>query len=348
MLPERYIQYNREQASALRVDSMQSLDPGATEIQSLNILGTRLARYQTARVTLYGGRSSDEPVSLGTARAEAVRSYLEEAWGIDRSRISISDRTPQSHGTGRTGKRSVIALSDSPELSQPTAQEQYERDFDPPLLKIIPRISANAGVKHWTIVLQHDGVEIARYSNDQPQGTAQHINWQIENASEAPAPSSLVAQLTVEDSLGSTATVHGRTPLTIERSSRIVDTFRDRSRGIESTAYTLLPFDYNSIELSKRNHLVLEEIAENTRSGARLSISGYSDRTGKGGFNSNLADARASQIASELRSLIKHRKLQNVEIKVSDKNIATNRFDNDLPEVHGLSRAVEVVVEQAE
>jgi outer membrane protein OmpA-like peptidoglycan-associated protein len=349
-LPAQYVQYTREQAAGLPVDSLTGLDPTSGENQALNVLGARLARYQNAHVTLYGGRSSDEPATLATARAERVRSYLEEVWRIDRSRIALGEALPHGanhSGGGKSEARRVLALSDSPELSQPVTSERIERDFDPPLLKIVPRISASDGVKRWTIALQNDGVEIARYSNDQPQGAGEHINWQIENASEAPAASSLVAVLTVEDSLGKSATAHGRTPLTIQRNARIVDSFVASGGSASSTAYTLFPFDDNSVELSKRNQMVVEEIAQEIRSGARVNISGNSDRTGKGEFNSGLAGARADQIAGELRSLLKRRKVQNVAITITPRGSATSRFDNDLPEGHRLSRAVEVVVEQA-
>jgi len=134
-IPGRYVKLTKSQASSFKEEQLQDFQPENTTGRSdrqmvvyyniVNIIGDRMRRSPNATISLTGA-SSEGPVH-GKARAEAVKSYLVNVFGIDGSRIKTEGRTKpripsELPGSSmdlallREGDNRVDILSTSPEL----------------------------------------------------------------------------------------------------------------------------------------------------------------------------------------------------------------------------------------
>jgi outer membrane protein OmpA-like peptidoglycan-associated protein len=316
---------------------------GSTE-RVLAMLGARMKEAKSARLILRGYSAADEPSWLAAVRARSIRIYLSGSWGIDTGRISIE--TARASGRDRSHARRVELDSDDPMLLAPIMTERIERDFDPPKLRIDPKITADAGVREWTIILSHNGRQIAHYSSAPgAESSGKSLSWQIETDASSDEHSSLVAELTVIDSAGTSATTSSRLPLAIERMPRIVERMLDRDGRIERTRWSLLAFPNKEVALSERNEAVLREVAEDVRSGARIEVTGYSDRIPGEGNDPGLARGRAERVEQRLRALLRERRSRSVTI-VTRAGDSRSHPDRTLPGGRLLPGSVEIVVEQ--
>ncbi|MDB5032895.1 MAG: hypothetical protein JWQ98_136 [Chlorobi bacterium] len=69
--------------------TLARLDARGLYANELTIIGLRLRSDRKLTIRLTGSVSADEPARLAAARADAVREYLTERWGIERSRIGV-------------------------------------------------------------------------------------------------------------------------------------------------------------------------------------------------------------------------------------------------------------------
>ena len=82
--------------------------------------------------------------------------------------------------------------------------------------------------------------------------------------------------------------------------------------------------------------------------GARVRVTGYTDRIGNERRNRDLSLQRAERVAAELERRLAARGITGATITIEGAGPEVSRFENDLPEGRFLSRGVSVVVEQAE
>lgn len=282
LLPARYPRLSRARAAQFAPDSLAGLDLEKIALNSLNVLGWRLRENSSARVTLRGSSAKGEPSWLAYARMETLRSYLEEVWGIDKGRIDIQPAN-DDHAAPRTsqgeGGRGVSIASDSPEIIGPIVLTSRDQNFEPPLVRVVPRYDAGAGIKEWRVTLSHEGTVIARYVNGSPEGSADP-KWRVPDDQIRNGGSYLVAELTVEDSLGGRVAAQAQSPMAFDRNVRIIDA-RLLPDGRERTVYTLFAGD--SAAFDNRNGEVFDEIAARMRSGGKLSVVALGAPTVNGG-----------------------------------------------------------------
>ncbi|RPI04386.1 MAG: hypothetical protein EHM64_10130 [Ignavibacteriae bacterium] len=99
-IPNRYVTLTKSQALSFREEQLQEVQPKNRALRSvrqmtvyyniLNILGDRMKRSPRTIITL-SGASENEP-AFGKARAETVKAYLVDVFGIDGSRITAEGR----------------------------------------------------------------------------------------------------------------------------------------------------------------------------------------------------------------------------------------------------------------
>jgi len=134
-IPNRYITLTKGQAASFKEEQLQEVQPKSRALRSLrqmtvyynilNILGDRMKRSPRTLISL-SGASEKEP-EFGKARAETIKKYLVDIFGIDGSRITTEGRDkpriPSETPGGtkelallRAGDRRVDIESSSPEL----------------------------------------------------------------------------------------------------------------------------------------------------------------------------------------------------------------------------------------
>jgi outer membrane protein OmpA-like peptidoglycan-associated protein len=134
-IPNRYVALTKDQAASFKEEQLQEVQPKNMTGRSLrqmtvyynilNILGDRLKRSPGTAIFLSG--ASDKGPEHGKARAEAIKQYLVDVFGIDGSRITTEGRdkpripSEQPGGTKeldllRAGDSRVDIESESPEM----------------------------------------------------------------------------------------------------------------------------------------------------------------------------------------------------------------------------------------
>jgi outer membrane protein OmpA-like peptidoglycan-associated protein len=134
-IPNRYVTLTKYEAASFKEEQLQEVQPKSMALRSLrqmtvyynilNILGDRMKRSPRTIISL-SGASEKEP-EFGKARAEAIKRYLVDVFGIDGSRITTEGRDKPRipsvvHGATkelallRAGDRRVDIESSSPEL----------------------------------------------------------------------------------------------------------------------------------------------------------------------------------------------------------------------------------------
>lgn len=139
---------------------------------TLNLIGKRLDRNPGAAITITGC-NSDHGVEKGNLdlsrrRAETVRNYLKDVWGIDLSRMKIEARNlpvrPAGRDVlgGRAENQRVEILFDDPGL-QASMIEEFIQPVNSPEIRVKPEITAEYGTESWVLALFSDKEVIKAY-----------------------------------------------------------------------------------------------------------------------------------------------------------------------------------------
>jgi hypothetical protein len=197
-IPGGFARITPAQSAAFTTRSLAGMDLSGHWRNYLNILGLRLRESKNAALTVTGVSTSSEPQSLARVRAEVVRDYLVEVWGIASSRIAI--RSMQG-GASQVRLDGPDALFSTPLLSQ-----WRTRRYRMPQLGLERFVVADAGVRHWTLSLAQGGRTLASFDSDSTVSDPALDLKFIAGGDSSAAIAPIVATLTVEDSLGRTTT----------------------------------------------------------------------------------------------------------------------------------------------
>lgn len=328
-LPERYVRLTPAEAGQFSGDALARLAPREIYFQGLNILGQRLRRHRAAKVTLVAFREGNEATAILSARAESVRSYLHDVWGIDRRRITT--RIAPVPGTIGAEARSIV-IEASREIKAPVTTEWRARSYSPLAIDLRPEIEAESGVREWSVAVRQGERVITQYSSssqEDPTGTdlALHIP---EDRSDTDLPP-LVAELTVEDSAGGRVVVLDSLPLIRhERPGQagISQVEERRSRNVY-----LLPWYEGEGGQKEVSRKLLRKIASDSGDAMRIAVSGEDGGT----------CAYCEDVAATLRSM-----MRGAGTAVEIAHNREPRAITGLPEDMALGRLVRIEVEERE
>ncbi len=352
-LPTRYQGLPVAGTDTLKLEKLAAKSIVEMQHYTLDVIGWRLRADTNAHITLIGSTSQDEAAALARGRAETVRSYLERTWGIGHERMTINDgngnlqHSNEATEDGRADNRRVEIIASVPEITSSLVTEQIVRNFNPPVIRILPSFESEAGVRNWAVTISQETNIIARYSNrdDQTMDDSE-FTWSIIHSKIDSALAPLVAELVVEDSAGTKARALTYIPLELEKQLRVVDGAVEHQGNHEQIGHTLVAFNYNSAELKASHEATLDQVARQVHDSAQITIVGYTDRIGDERYNAGLSTQRAEQVASALRARLQRRGIQGVRIKANGAGMETERFTNHLPEGRTLSRGVSIIIEQ--
>jgi outer membrane protein OmpA-like peptidoglycan-associated protein len=357
VLAERYHQYaNANVAMGFSEKQLFSADAMRIHHNILDLLGKRLREHPNANVTLSGARSTASPGDvnfkndIALDRANQVARYLETIWGIAPSRIRIKSRglpeLPSDEGTpaGQAENRRVEITSPDPAITGPLWTERIEKVATPPKIVFYPYFETSAGIKSYSITV-HQGAHVLQTFEGGSGGAVGEHLWTLGENSMPGDRDSLVYDLFVTDSTGTSATTRGVIRLKQEQRDtafHLVDT--SQSHRIER--FSLILFDYSSSQFGKhQSDELLDEIAKVAVRGAQVTLTGHTDRTGDDAFNDRLSGERAMHTAEALRARLRQagRAVPNISTEAHGSRDVL--FDNSIPEGRFLSRTVRVTVE---
>jgi len=297
-LPDRYARLVPSEVERYSDDVLVHLEPERVYLHALNLLGMRLRRYPTATVTLIGSRDAGESTALPEARAESVRAYLHEIWGIDRHRVDIAVPV-----VGEGDAARCVRMESDSQVMAPVVTEWHARTYTPLAIDLRPEIEAEAGVRAWSVAVRQGERIITRYSSDAEDGAsgselALHIP---ENSADTVLPP-LVAELIVEDSTGARVAARDTLPL-LRDEGRAAKSHPPENEEIRSREIYLLRWDTTATGggMNAERDL-LKEIARDADEGTRIVISRQSG--GECGRCTGVADilgAMTARAGAEIR-----------------------------------------------
>jgi outer membrane protein OmpA-like peptidoglycan-associated protein len=352
-VPARYAVLSKSQASDFREEALQENPPKSLKGRSgrqlavysnlLNVVGDRMKRNPGSRILLSG--SSVKGPEHGKARADEVKHYLVETFGIDGRRIATEGREnaraqDQSGGTEdmqllQAGNQRVEITSASPELLLQVGSPQ--EDFKPvsiegPVEEVPDSVvfnvtGASPGFGSWMVEVTDD------------QGKTRRFGPYSGNRATVSASSILGTRdlgdynvvLVGRDADGTV--VRKQTPL------RLV---RPREGIQEITRFTIL-FDFGQTKsVAAYEKFLTEVVAPRVSDSSTVVVRGQTDNVGEPEFNDNLSRERAQGTQAILEKAVTANGRRGVAYETMwyGETAEHAPFENGLPEERAYNRTV--------
>ncbi len=345
-LPDRYVRLSNSSTSSFDENQLSD-DVIGVYHNLLNIVGKRMQTYGDAKITITGcvealddnGNVQD----LARSRAQAVKNYLENVWGIEPARISISERAlpelPSSRNEpdGREENRRVEISSTDQRVLEPVRIAQKTTDIEPNSVLFMPNMQFSESVANYTFSLKNgDGAQIYyTYGENAPP---EMLPWQVNknNIASYISPkqslSYLSAQLDYTSQDGKSNNSEVQIPVRRMISSRTAS--GEVLQNMQVERFNVIFFDFDKPRVSSFNQYLVDFIQQKMRTNSNVTIFGYTDRLGPEGHNLDLSQQRADAISESIRKRI-------VPESMTSKGVGeTLIYDNNLPECRFYNRTV--------
>ncbi len=345
-IPERYYAFaDKVGAESFQLNSLVDQPTLKVYYHTLNIIGRRLTDHPQATITLIGSNDNTgveaNAMHLSQARADAVKKYLTDIWGIAPSRVSTQatnlprNPSPSDIKEGLEENRRVEIVTNDPEVLDPIATEAIDRTMNPPVLRVKTDIkSTSPDSTHLT--LEQGGQTLQDFGSAR---TSQ--DWMPLRAQIPLAEQPIVAVLHVTNQDGDETTVRDST---LVKQVTIQKKRQEKSKDKLIERYSLITFDFDKAELDARSQRVITDIATHVTPQDTIQVTGYTDLTGEANHNKTLSSDRAKNVQQALRNatMAKSGSALIAYNGEGEKNVV----DNNLPEGRFLSRTVNIKIER--
>jgi outer membrane protein OmpA-like peptidoglycan-associated protein len=318
-----------------------NLDAIVTYSHLLNIVGRRMTDDPSATITVTGCADPAEGTpDVAARRADAVKSYLTNTWGIAPGRINTNTRglpehpSRSSESDGLVENARVEITSSSPAILSPVESTDTMLITTPSGLRFKPSIDPTIPIAGYTLFIAQNGNLLKTFADGNPLPPG--IDWRISESvpwipKEAKEISYLVA---VRDSSG-IVVPSATTTVPVER---ITSAEKARSGGqdIRVDRYSLILFGFDEDNITPDHQGQVDEIKKRIQPNSTVKVIGYTDRTGDAAYNQSLSERRAKTVA---------RALGQSDTVASGRGETLPLYDNNTPEGRFYSRTVEVLVE---
>ncbi len=315
----------------------------------LNVLGKRLRDNSTATIRLvgclgeigFGPNSEENDPTLSLRRAEAVRQYLSDVWGIAEGRKQVEGRKlPEKPSNARNAtigaeeNRRVEIVSNSWEIMKPVVVADTLRETDPPSVKFFMTAEPDSGIIKWSLrAFQNNRTLKTVGALGKPDET---YLWQMsrERLSVPSSAEPLSYELTVLDSNEQESSVENT--IKIEQIT-IRKKRQNKVRDKEVDFYRLIGFSFEQSRLTGYHLQSFTELVQpNIKPQSVAEVIGYTDASGDPASNQRLSESRAQVVGQILAT--KNVKTRGVGGKIPI-------YPNTTPEGRFYSRTVEIRVE---
>ncbi len=321
----------------------------------LNIIGLRMRNNPDTKIGLTGTNSQDTEVEmsldLSRQRAESVKKYLVEIWGIQPERISVEARKLPESPTlpttpeGISENRRVELSSDSWEIIHPVLHNSNVRRPDAPTGGFTWENGLrDAVIQKRDLIISYHGKPWSTISDLGPLSTTTFngFNWRSAEGNKLPdGEDKMSVQLKVTDKNGREV-LSNSDPIDVRQfsvSNIVAEHLADKTRE----TYNLILFTYNKSDMGKWNHKILDSyVYSRVQPNSDVSVGGYTDILGTEDYNTKLSTNRANAVRADIAGHIKGR----VKSLVAHGYGKTQPlYPNDLPEGRYYNRTVQVLVE---
>lgn len=343
-LPSRYRKLKPTDTKNFTVDQLHNLDAVETYYYVLNIIGKRMLENPDAKIAIDGCNSNSGPEAnnqeLSRKRAETVRDYLLNTWGITSDRMILNKRNlPQEPSNikepdGIAENRRVEITTNKWEILAPVASKDTFRITSPPAVRFKMTSKADAGIKEWNVKASQKDNSLYQFSAiGNPSET---LDWQMDlKQKDIPRSSEMLDyKLELIDNNNKKFETEKKSlpveQITIQKKKResIKDKYIDR--------FSLILFSFDESKLSLYNKKVVDLIQAAIKPNSTVRIVGHTDRMGNDSYNLKLSKERASTLSNALKA---------AAFSTDGKGETQQVYDNDFPEGRFYCRRVDVIVE---
>jgi len=315
----------------------------------LNIIGQRAQQNPGATLTLTGCNmavgAEKNNLELSRQRAEAIKAYLQDIWGISAERISVDPRQlPQkASGTrtpaGQAENRRVEITSNEPGLLRPIRSEVSELVFAPEIGQFQLQIKAPEGLKQWKFQANSPAGILFTKTFDEPKTdlTWNWLNLQGEKISQL---DQISYSLEITDLDGASFTSAPKILPVTEITA--INPKNEVQADSSFEKFSLILFDFNSSQLSGRNEMLMGKVLElyQAHPDAKLRVMGYCDDIGSEDYNLKLSTQRAKMAYTSLQRM----KIPGNRLAYLGYGEINPIFSNDSPEGRFLNRTVQILI----
>ncbi len=308
----------------------------------LNIVGYRMKKAPKSEITITGTNSNNGAeavnMALSEKRAQAVKKYLVDAWGISEKRIitkkqNLPDKPANiSIADGiEENQRAEISSRDL-SLLKPVSLSDIRRSANPPVVMLSPSANSEAGVRSWNIDVKQAGTRLRNF-----KGNTELVPQSWEVAAE-PVPSlesPVDINLAVADNSGNTKNIAKELKIQQKTIKKKKELYKDNWK-VEK--FSLILFDYDKAEITQKHIPVLEDIKSRIKPDSKVTISGYADRTGEKQYNKDLALRRCLEVQKVLKVPEKNLLI----VPVGNDELL---FGNETPQGRNYCRTVRIIIE---
>ena len=312
----------------------------------LNIIGKRMSEKLEGSITLNGTTDGREvPTSatkeLANSRAESVKKYLTDVWGISPERIEVkSSKNPTIPSSikdtaGIAENRRVEIIAEDESLLSPIVHAQFkEYAITPESVPFAMSVRASAPITSWKLDVGAHNKNI--YSVGGAGEPPAVIAWKLGNpdaekiAASIKGSEKLTCALDVTDDRGITGSSTVDLPATLE------------SNPYELSRLSLVVFDFDKADINNANKKMVSEFVSKTiHDGSTVSITGTTDAMGELDHNKELSTSRAFAV----HKLIKDQNAVAEVTKVEGIGPTYSPEMNSTPEGRYYCRTVTVQVQ---
>ena len=326
--------------------TIKSLEPSAMQInmQTLNIVGTRMNQYPNATITITGtedNKGESKTKGLSLKRADFVKNYLNENFGIAPDRMTVRATTlpakPSSSKVqdGIEENRRIEITSSDPNILQPILiAGDNQRLAEPDVIEFIPFIKPIDENTKWQLEIMQAG---KTFRKKEGKGAPPPFRWiiipnELENKQ---IPIDYV--FTVNAGNGATKIITGSIPVDYFSFSRKQ---REEQQDKTVSKFSLILFDFDNAEVSEADMSIVDKyIIPEIKYNSIVRIYGYTDRIGDEKYNQKLAERRANTVKALLEP-----KAKTARYEVHGVGENEVIYDNDTPIGRHLSRTVQVII----
>jgi outer membrane protein OmpA-like peptidoglycan-associated protein/Mg-chelatase subunit ChlD len=350
-LPAQYVRLGGPETAAF--DEHRFRDTLEKYYQVLNIIGKRLIDHPEATVTLTGCNDNigveRRNLKLSTARAEAVRDYLQLGWGIAPERLHIEARNlPKMPSTsrleeGQADNRRVEINSDDPAILDLIRSTYLTTRIDTETLTLHLVITAPHGVSRWTVVASNSRQKLGELAGEGEPPAEIKVPLNTGNLNEMATGGDIKVTMEVQDNKGQELAMTA-SPIKVnflQTSQRLAQKqdFRVQEK------YALILFDFDSDTVDARNQEIVNAIVTRIKAlpQATVDVVGHTDNIGKEDYNIKLSERRALAVYNLLTAA--YGEDAGERIRHSGVGPSNPLYDNVTPEARAFNRTVTVTLE---
>jgi outer membrane protein OmpA-like peptidoglycan-associated protein len=346
IIPDRYYKLNNSQVANFTIDQLWYKSTINIYHDILNIIGKRLTMYPKSVLTIQGNNANTgiekENTELSRRRAENVKQYLQDIWGIKENRLIIkAGNLPKAKSlpiddpeTAQENRRVEFSSNDY-RVIEPLDLKNTVATSNPPKVRFNVQGAADFGVASYTIDAIQAGFNGNSFNQTETSSLPNTIDWEIaKNQALTPKLAKPVScSLTIIDKKGNSKMV-GTDQMDIDLIT-IERKIKEHINGYEVDSFSLILFDFNKSDVEDENKKIIAAIQKRVKKGSEISVTGTTDRIGSEEYNTRLSQERANAVKTAIN------RKGSVSIGKGEQGL---RFDNDLPEGRFYCRTVNVVV----